>query len=93
MVLKQEEADYNPGARLGMNMSNPGFSSVALNASHGDTSQNEWDEDVADFEVNLREAREAERQKRLADHQQRSKEKERKKSSGIKSNFAATKLS
>lgn len=58
------------------------------NTTSGDQAGGSWDED--EIEDSLREAREAERIRRMADHQRTKEQKERKKS---KSNLVATKLS
>jgi hypothetical protein len=61
-------------------------------ASHGDS----WEEETAatDLDESLREAREAERQRRLLEHKRIKEQKEKDKKSGrSKANLAATKLS
>ena len=50
-----------------------------------------WDDEEIEIEDSLKEAREAERYRRMADHQRTKEQKERKKS--CKSNLTATKLS
>lgn len=104
VLLKQDEQDtsgdnYHPGSRLGMTMSTSGvehsnpYSTGYNPTGHGDPgAQNTWDEESLDVESSLREARDAERNKRLAEHQNRMREKEKSKRSQSK-NMIATKLS